>query len=74
MNPITSLGITNKAVRDMVRQAVDLGCRAERTNGGHVRILGPDGGIYIMGTTAPGARNTLHLRSALKRMGVEVRR
>jgi FMN-dependent NADH-azoreductase len=74
VNAITALGITNKDVREVVRQAVEAGCTAQRTNGGHVKITAPSGGSYFLGTTQPAARTSRYLRTALRRMGVEVPR
>jgi hypothetical protein len=74
VSDMTALGITNKDVRDVVRQAIAAGCRAERTGGGHIRITVPSGGLYFLGTTQPAARTIRHLRTSLRRMGVEMKR
>lgn len=64
-------GIMPKDRRQVIQAAADQGCEVVITNGGHVRILTPEG-PYFTGTTGSDTRSTRYLRRDLRRRGVNI--
>ena len=64
----------SKRIRPVLKQARALDCTVERTNGGHVRITCPDGGVIFTGMTPSDPRSVKNLTAMLRRKGVELPR
>jgi len=64
-------GIKPKALREVLAAAEDAGATVSLTRGNHVRVETPEG-PYFTGSTASDGRVIRHLRSDLRRRGIDI--
>jgi hypothetical protein len=59
--------------KDLILQAVNLGCVASVRKSGHIHIITPAGRKVIASSSKPRGRGRANLRARLRRAGVLVR-
>jgi len=65
-------GRNQSDLRPLLRKARKAGVRVERTNGGHIRLLAPNGDWYISSSTPGSAKTIYRIRSWFRRQGLVV--
>lgn len=63
-------GVRPEALRRLYVKAEEAGCTVSLTEGGHVKVAGPEGGLTFGPLTASGGRATANVRSQIRRLGV----
>lgn len=56
--------------RRLLRDAEAQGCRVERTAGGHIKVMLPNGGMVVTAGSPSDKRGMKNFESALKRNGI----
>lgn len=62
--------IAHPEVRELVARCVELGCKWEWTNGGHIWVIPPEGEKILVSSSPSDARSLLNSRADLRRAGV----
>ena len=60
----------NRELQKIMRVAVSEGWRLEKSNGGHIKWIRPDGFIYFSSQTPSDVRAIYKIRAALRKAGL----